>query len=94
MFTLIDRIYVYLLRLLEPFDEIMKSNRYYQITCPENTTMGVPSDSASCIGVIVLDTFIYSPSNRLKIDYFVAPGPDVTNTTQGFPLLDSTRMNE
>merc|ERR1712000_766187 len=38
-------------------------------TWPQNTTMGVPSDKASCIGVMTL----------------VAPGPEVTRTTPGFP---------
>jgi hypothetical protein len=38
-------------------------------TWPQNTTIGVPSDRASCIGVTT----------------FVAPGPDVTRTTPGFP---------
>jgi hypothetical protein len=39
-------------------------------TCPVNTTMGVPSMSASIIGVTVL----------------VAPGPDVTSTMPGLPV--------
>ena len=38
-------------------------------TCPQKTTMGVPSLRASCIGVTTL----------------VAPGPDVTRTTPGLP---------
>ena len=38
-------------------------------TCPQKTTMGVPSERASCMGVMTL----------------VAPGPDVTRTTPGLP---------
>ena len=38
-------------------------------TWPEKTTRGVPSDRASCIAVTT----------------FVAPGPEVTRTTPGFP---------
>lgn len=40
-------------------------------TWPLNTINGVPSDCASCIAVMTL----------------VAPGPDVTRTTPGFPLM-------
>ena len=39
-------------------------------TCPQNTTIGTPSLRASCIGVTT----------------FVAPGPEVTNTTPGLPV--------
>ncbi len=39
-------------------------------TWPVKTTSGVPSMSASCIGVTT----------------FVAPGPDVTRTTPGLPV--------
>lgn len=39
-------------------------------TCPVKTTRGVPSERASCIGVMTL----------------VAPGPLVTKTTPHFPL--------
>ena len=46
-------------------------------TWPLNTTSGVPSDSASCMGVITL----------------VAPGPDVTSTTPGFPLSTTKSPN-